>query len=462
MATGAPARHHPRPVQPSSRNKIVAGFVSVAGVIVIWLVASARQNEQTEALSRQWVGEQWDVARNCLLGTPIGRGEDEETIRALLDRQLVLAMASAVTEPDRDRLWPARCAPLFEQLRVDRSILRGDPGDAPSTLEVLAPRVLEGTPLVTRQARARAHELAEAIARLDAVMPSGAEYDPREYAHDEGMPAAAMLGSLECPPIRAARRPLLDARAGGDVLYDELALGDRSLRLSGAAGAFSLSVASPSGTESRALAREGATHPLLWDERSILWVSPTSLSVRDLDADTDAASTAVDGPPIDRAALCRTARGAHLVARRGDALAWIAWPDPIAAARAPVAIDARPTEGAFLACSDDAMLLAGPDDEGWRSVLCEDGRCEAAPLLAAGGDLQLAMGDHPLAVARGPRSDLPVARALRRDEGALAWSDPVPVVRGLLSSAGGSFRLEACSGAGFTSEDGATWRAAPR
>src|SRR5690606_21551713 len=98
--------------------------------------------------------------------TPVGRGQDEEAIRTLLDRQLVLAMAAATHEHDRSALWPARCAPLFRGLRVDASILRSDPGDALATLEVLAPRVLEGEPLVTRRARARAHELAPAIAAL--------------------------------------------------------------------------------------------------------------------------------------------------------------------------------------------------------------------------------------------------------------------------------------------------------
>lgn len=444
-----------------SRNKIIAGFVTIAGVVAIWAFGAARQNDQTRALSRQYIGEQWDVARNCLLGTPIGRGQDVEAIRELLDRQLVDAMARAVTEPDRDRLWPARCAPLFSQLRADPSILESDPGDSIATLEVLAPRVLDGTPLVTRRARERAHELAEAIALLDAAMPSGAEYE-RPESDDVGMPAGAVLGSLECAPVRPVRRPFLDATSGEDTLFDELALGERSLRVTGTSdGAFTLSVSSPSGTETTALSREDGRSPLLFDEDTILWVDDSGLSLRDFGAVSDAAHGEIAGaPPIARAAICRTARGAHLVARRGERLEWIAWPDPSGAPRAAVAIPGSPGSGAFLACGERALIVAWPEDDGWHGASCDGSRCEAMPLLPAGGDLQIAFTDRALAVARGLRTDLSVARVLVREDGALEWTDPVPVARGALTTAGGSFRVEPCNAGAFVSEDGRRWHPA--
>lgn len=448
-------------MQGPTHRKIIAGFVTIAGVVAIWVFGAARQDEQARTLGRQYVGEQWDVARNCLLGTPIGRGQDEETIRALLDRQLVRAMAGAVTEPDRGALWPARCVPLLSGLRADPSILRADPGDALPTLEVLAPRVLDGTPLVTRQARARAHELASAIARLDAAMPSGAEYDPSDYAEEEGaIPPAAVLGSLECAPARPARRPFLDARSGDDALYDELALGERSQRISGAPeGAFTLTTSSPEGTTRRELAREDARHPLLWDEQTLLWIDAGGSRLTLEQGGAERGGAAIEGPPIERAAICRTERGAHLVAQSGGALGWIAWPDAGAPPRAPVAVDAEPASGAFLACGEDAMILAWPTSEGWRGVSCQGARCEPMPLLAAGGDLQVGFARRAVAVARGLRSDLPVARALAREDGALGWSAPVPVVRGALGALRGALRLEACSAPPFTSEDGARWSA---
>lgn len=446
-------------MQGPTHKKIIAGFVTIAGVVAIWVFGAARQDEQARTLARQYVGEQWDVARNCLLGTPIGRGQSEETIRALLDRQLVRAMAGAVTEPDRGALWPARCVPLLSGLRADPSILRADPGDALPTIEVLAPRVLDGAPLVARQARARAHELAPAIARLDAAMPSGAEYDPSDYAQDEGaIGAAAVLGSLECAPVRPARRPFLDAESGDDALYDELALGERSLRVSGAPeGGFALTTSSPEGTTRRELAREGARHPLLWDEQTILWIDADGSRLTLEQDGAEQRGAAIEGPPVERAALCRTERGAHLVARSGGSLAWIAWPDASGPPRARVAMDAEPASGAFLACGEDAVILAWPTSEGWRGVSCEGRRCEPAPLLAAGGDLQIAFSRRPVAVGRGLRSELPVARALALDEGALAWSEPVPVVRGMLGALRGTLRLEACNAPPFTSEDGARW-----
>ncbi len=180
------------------KRQALAAFVSIAGVVAIWAVSAARQEEQTATISRQWVGEQWDITRRCLVGTPIGRGEGAEALRARLMTELVWSVAE-----EGDARWPARCASLVPTLRVDRSILRADPGDALATLEVLAPRVLQPDAdghLSLSDAARRAEELAAPIAILDAAMPSGAEYDASTFLRpDLGVPAEAVLASLACP-----------------------------------------------------------------------------------------------------------------------------------------------------------------------------------------------------------------------------------------------------------------------
>ena len=51
------------------QKRLLAGGVTILGVALIWAVAANRQDDQTRALARQWVGEQWDVARRCIVGT---------------------------------------------------------------------------------------------------------------------------------------------------------------------------------------------------------------------------------------------------------------------------------------------------------------------------------------------------------------------------------------------------------
>lgn len=171
-----------------SKRAIAFGLLG-AGVIAIFAVNMARQNEQTEAHARVWVGGQWDVARNCLTGTPIR--EDEGATKSRLDRMLIAAIAG-------ENEWPARCVPLLRSLDVDRSLLRRDPGDALARLTVLAPRVIGDRPIAVREARARAHELASAIATLDRAMPSGEEYRREEIR--DAVPIDVLASSFDCEP----------------------------------------------------------------------------------------------------------------------------------------------------------------------------------------------------------------------------------------------------------------------
>ncbi len=467
LVKGAGAGHTPAvPTSPTAtRNRFLAGAVVIGGVAAMLAFDAAHQNEQTATLSRQWVGEQWDVARHCLLGTPIGRGEAAGAIQGALDRQLVQTLAAASEadeEPDPDALWPGRCAALFPSLRADRSILNGDPEDAIETLDVLAPRVLQPGPpgpaeLAVGETRARARALIEPIARLDAVMPSGAEYDAEEYAvPDTGMPAGTVLDSLACPPVSGTRRPF---PAPGASLVDELTEGERSLRLSaGPDGAFELATASAEGTEVRALSRLGAGQPVLWDAHTLLWLAADAPRVtrRALDADEDGPSVSVgDGAPFDALALCRGRSQAHLVLSRGARRFWARW-DGASDAVEPVPMPALGSSP-IVACDDRTLAVAWIEDEGWRGAVCDDGRCEAMPPLDGAADLQLAVAGTTLAVGRGRRTDLPLARVLRREHGRLSWSDPVAVARGALSTEGSRFRIAPCAGGAFVSEDGRRW-----
>jgi hypothetical protein len=439
----------------SARNGIVAGFVTVAGVVTIWALGAVHQEDQTEALSRQWADEQWDVARTCLLGTPVGRGQPEETIAALLETKLVDTLASVSTSaeaPDRATTWPTRCVPLFPSLRVDRSILRADPGDALAELEVLVPRILpaDGGDVSTSRARELVRELAAPIARLDAAMPSGAEYDVARFERpDLGVDPAVALDSLDCPPPDRPRRPFLDARIGDEDLFDELELAGRSMRLTGSlAGAFQLAKASEGGTETRPLARDDAQHPLFWDEDTILWVlsDGARVALRGLDAIEDEASVTLDeGAAFDRVSLCRADGVAHLVTKRGAELAWARWAGPGEEPTRLVPLRARmPESGVSVACDDDRLALVWQDDEEWTGTLCAADACEPIPRFFARGDLQIAISGDLLAVGRGRRSDLPLARVLTR-EPQLQWSEPVVAARGRLEVTEGAFGLAVCN-----------------
>jgi hypothetical protein len=365
------------PTPSMKRQRAFAAAATIAGVAGILVFASMRQRGQTESFARQYVGEQWDVARNCLLGTPQGRGEGRDAIQRRLRGQLFDALAASEDEArDRGALWPARCAGIFPSLHADRSILRRDPGNALSTLEVLGPRVLAETSSAAA-ADARAMELVDPIARLDAAMPAGQVHRPR--AERRRVDPSHLLASLACPST-AAPRALLDP-----ALFDELAPEQRAL-----------------------LDREG---------------------------------------PFDRIASC----GAAFFAKRGDQ----AW--RIARGHARIELRPAPSDDAILACGA-IDVLAWRDAGRWRGFVCEGARCEPVPPLAAGADLALAVrGTEVLAIARGRRTDLSLARVLRREAGRLAWTDPIAVGRGVLSAGSSHYRLALCRGPVYRSDDGESW-----
>jgi hypothetical protein len=200
-------------VKPSTTRSLIAALVTIGGVVAILAVNAARQREQTEVAGREWIGEQWDVARNCLTGTPIGRGESEATITRRLEQRLLETLARSPRDPSR--AWPARCAGIFPTLHADRVVMRADPGDSLAQLEVLVPRVLGAPPYDVREIAPRARELAGAIAVLDRAMPAGAEYDRSDFEGlDVGMPAAAILASLECAELPRLA-PSTTCEAGG-------------------------------------------------------------------------------------------------------------------------------------------------------------------------------------------------------------------------------------------------------
>lgn len=358
------------------KNHVLAGLVAIVGVIVIWAVGAARQEDETDTFARRWVGQQWDIARNCLVGTPVGRSEDAGAIRTKLDRMLVDTIVRASEHdaaPDVSTLWPARCASIFPSLRADRRLLRADPADAVAMLEVLAPRVLRSDragalALDAAQSRARAHELAEPIALLDRAMPSGAAYARALYERPEvGVAASAVLDSLECEP-RAPQSTADETSIAGEV--------------------------------------------------------------------------------------CRAGEVVHIVAAHDGRSTWIVSRDQAGAA---VDIDPPPPQHAsVVACSENVLVIAWREGDAWGGTICEGERCAAMPVLRTDGDLEIAVGPELiLAVARGRRTDVPMARTFEHERG--SWSEPVAVARGTLSVDGSAFRIDACTGGAFRSSDGRTW-----
>ena len=455
------------------RGGVVAAVVTVGGVLVIWAMSSMHQEDQTRELSRQWVGEQWDVARNCLLGTPIGRGASEEEIASSLEERLLRTLSEASeaeAPPDPDALWPARCVPILASLRVDRSILRSDPGNALDTLEVLLPRVVRVGPdgpamLALGDARERVRELAAPIAALDRAMPHGAEHDAARYPPEEPpIPAAAVLRSMTCTSAPAPRRPFFDARLTEGVLFDEIDDGGRAMRLSANApeGPYRLSIASPSGTEMRDV--EGGRHPRFWSASTLLWLSGSTL--RRAPIDGTAETIEIDIADADAMSVCRPGGAAleagddggvgHVFVRSGDDVRWVRI-DGVDT-RAPIPVrPAPPSSGPVVACSEEVAVLAWTDDDGrWTGALCRERTCRALPILNAGGDLRLAVqGTRVLAVARGRRTDLSLGRVLLDDE-ELAWGEPVVVARGGLRATADGFAIDACEDP-LASSDGRAW-----
>lgn len=340
------------------KSRVVAGFVSIAGVIAIWAFSAARQSEQTEAVTRAWLGEQWDVARRCLVGTPIGRSEGVEVLRARLERELVSSLAS-------DARWPARCAGLLRSLRADRSILRADPGDALAALEVLVPRVLPHEESIdVRGAAERARELAEPIARLDAAMPSGAEYDPQDFARSEpGMPADVVLASLACADPAGGGTPS-DPSTPSDATGGA-APSDASLPSDVAAGAAARGSSAPSCASAEALDRPGRIVACSDRLTVTAWRQGDAWRGTICEGDRCAAMPPLGaGADLALAVAGRTVLALGRAARSDLPLAWAlppggrAWSEPVPVARGALSV------------AGGAFRIAPCEGPAWRS---EDG-----------------------------------------------------------------------------------------
>lgn len=385
------------------KNKqALATFVTISGVVAVWTIASMRQAEQTEAISRQWIGEQWDVARQCIVGTPIGRGEDTGDRLVARAIETLVEASIAEDEPDPDRLWPARCVGLLSSLRVEPPVSRGDTSDAVGELEVLMPRVID----VNDSARtiSDARELAESVAALDETMPPGAEYELDAFPDPDVDfdTARAIEQSFGCE-VHGASRPFLRARAGGEILYDQL--GDERLTR-GDDGTVTLE--SPSGST-----EIDVRGPFVrFVDGELAWLAPGEAAI--LRGDTRI-ELPIEGVP-------------SAFAPCGDDWLLLVG-EQVLLVRGKRAIHVRPTpplEGVVWVCSEELAVFAWTEGDRWYGVRCGDA-CEPLPPLDAGGDLQLdARGPTAFAVGRGARGDLPLAWRLGDDE----WSSPRPVLRG--------------------------------
>ena len=174
----------------------LAMLVTTLGVVGIFVFASVRQNEQTRALGRRWVGERWDIARRCIVGTPVGRSDPESVVADRLVAGLFETLASLEDEdspPDLAAIWPARCTPLLSRLHADPSVTGGDVSRPLAQLEVLMARAIELDDV--GQSVRNVRELADSIHTLDTVMPAGAEYDP-DHFEAPGVRAALIEQSL--------------------------------------------------------------------------------------------------------------------------------------------------------------------------------------------------------------------------------------------------------------------------
>ncbi|MBX3274259.1 MAG: hypothetical protein KF729_28590 [Sandaracinaceae bacterium] len=184
------------------RRALVAAGTTTLGVVLIWAFAALRQEGQTQELARQWVGQEWDIARRCLVGTPIGRRDAEAQVA---DRLAALALDALAEPASRDApasaRWPARCAPRLVSLRVDASVTGVDLSHHVGQIDALARHVLEPRDPAGTLARARA--LAAPIHALDLAMPPGATHDPSAYPAPRA-DARAIEASLACAQEDAA------------------------------------------------------------------------------------------------------------------------------------------------------------------------------------------------------------------------------------------------------------------
>lgn len=435
-------------------KRAVAAMVAVGAAVAIFAIATQRQDQGAEEADRRWYGEQWDVARYCLVGTPIGRGDSADRIAAQIEGQAFAALAAMEDGAEAEARWPLRCLGLLAQLR-DPPTLPTDPETALGRVEVAVAGML-AAPVTVAAIPERARALAEPVSQLDAIMPSGAEYDPARYPTvDPGAGRAAIVRSHDCPPVRVARRPLLRASIGGETLHDERTLGEVSERIVGEADDLRLSRSGPGVDEERPLSAAGLRLPRFADADHLVWLTagdPPAVVSQDL---ADGSRSAPVPLPVERAVGWAVRDGLWIL-RTGSGTVLVRADHPDAA----VGVQPAPPDQGVVTATDRATLaLAWYEGERWVGVRCGE-RCAPLPPLGAGGDLQLALArGRLLALARGARSDLTLARSL--DPGGDDWSDPVPVPRGALSTAGDRFAVESCAGR-WTSEDAATWSPSDR
>ncbi len=391
---------------------MLATGVTTLGVIAIWLFASFRQEDQTIELSRRWVGEQWDIARRCVIGTPVGRSDTQEQKADRMAAMAIEALASASEgdeEPSLETLWPARCAPLFRRLRVSPEVTGGDVSGAVGELEVLVRRVIEMDDVARTVANAR--ELAGPIHALDRGMPAGAEYDPTHFGAPTVDPApieASFEAFTREPP-----RPFLSATAGGQPLYDEL----DGARLVGGDG---YRRETPDGQT--VLSVEGLGFPR-FDGETIAWLVEGEAAIQ---IGERTLALPFDTPP-SAFAPC-DGGDAFLVLVGGEV--FFVREGPASTMQASPLHPTPPLVGAAWACDTRTSVVAWPAEEAdgrWVGSRCGAGGCAALPPLRAGGDLQVAVGaGRSLAVSRGRRTDLRFWRELSTS----GWSAPTPVAFG--------------------------------
>lgn len=432
----------------TKRQRGIAAIVTVAGALGILTLSIVQRQGEDEAGSRRWVGEQWDVARECLVGTPIGRGNTEATIAERMESELYDALleAALAEAPDPDALWPARCVPRLAGLHRERAMFRQDPDAALAQLEVLAPRLLrpEGAvPYAVGDRRERLGELAAAVSALDAAMPFGAEYDSEDFPAPALAPAQ-VAASMACR-VAPSRRPFLE-----EGVLDALE-GEVSWRLTEDEGRFTSTISGPVGTRDVELEPRGTQPRFMNLDGDVAWL------------DADAAELVVGetrhpiGGAVTRFAPCFfDGRTPQLVFATDTGVAWSSWREGEGVSPPRAVEPTPPLAGTRMACSDEELVLAWFDDDQWRVVRCAETSCRALRLEAQ-GDLQLATGPAGVfALSTAPGSDLPMVR-MASDE---TWSDPSVGVRGRLTSVPGGYALETCSGT-LRSEDGATWSPPP-
>ncbi|MFK7985441.1 MAG: hypothetical protein AB8I08_05380 [Sandaracinaceae bacterium] len=431
----------------TKRQRGIAAIVTVAGALGILTLSVVQRQGEDEAGSRRWVGEQWDVARECLVGTPIGRGDSEAAIAERMEVELYGALleAALAEAPDPHSLWPARCVPRLAGLHRERAMFRQDPDAALAQLEVLAPRLLrpEGAvPYAVGDRREQLRELASAVAELDAAMPFGAEYAAEDFPTPTLDPAQ-VVASMACR-VSPTRRPFLE-----EGVLDALE-GEVSWRLTEDDGRFTRTISGPVGTRDVELERLGTQPRFMNLDGDVAW----------LDAESQELVMGEDRHTIGPGSVRRFApcffdgRTPQLVWATDTGVAWSSWSEDAVPSPPHPVEPTPPLAGTQVACSNEELVLAWFEDGRWQVVRCADDACRALG-LEAHGDLQLAAGPAGvLALSTTPGSDLTMVRIASDD----TWSEPRVGLRGRLRSVPGGYALDTCSGS-LRSEDGILWLA---